>query len=44
LNFVQATEVRMIEVLDLPLRRGPASEAQMCYRDPETQAETLAEP
>ena len=27
-----AREVRVIEVLALPVRRGPASEAQACYR------------
>lgn len=27
-----ADGVRVIEVLSLPLRRGPASEAQSCYR------------
>ncbi|WP_404479522.1 RNA-binding S4 domain-containing protein [Novosphingobium sp. BL-52-GroH] len=27
-----AAEVRVIEVLSLPVRRGPSSEAQACYR------------
>jgi ribosome-associated heat shock protein Hsp15 len=33
LTFVQAERVRVIEVLALGLRRGPAGEAQALYRD-----------
>ncbi|MFN3614222.1 MAG: RNA-binding S4 domain-containing protein [Rubrimonas sp.] len=33
LTFVQAGRVRVIEILDLGERRGPATEAQALYRD-----------
>ena len=40
LTFVQADRVRVIEVVALGVRRGPATEAQTLYRDltpPETE-------
>lgn len=33
LTFAQANRIRVIRILDLGLRRGPASEAQALYRD-----------
>lgn len=33
LTFPQAGRVRVIRILDLPQRRGPATEAQALYRD-----------
>jgi ribosome-associated heat shock protein Hsp15 len=33
LTFMQGGRVRVVEILDLPRRRGPASEAQTCYRE-----------
>ena len=33
LTFVQADRVRVVRVLDLGLRRGPATEAQGLYHD-----------
>ncbi len=33
LTFVHNGKVRAIEVLALPVRRGPAPEAQACYAD-----------
>jgi len=32
LTLPMRTQVRVIEILSLPARRGPASEAQLCYR------------
>lgn len=32
LTLPMRTQVKVIEVLALPNRRGPASEAQLCYR------------
>lgn len=32
LTLPMRSEVKVIEILALPERRGPASEAQMCYR------------
>ena len=32
LTLPMGTEVRVIQILTLPLRRGPAMEAQACYR------------
>jgi len=32
LTLPMRPQVRVIEVLGLPARRGPASEAQLCYR------------
>ena len=32
LTFLYNDRVRVIEVLTLPIRRGPAPEAQSCYR------------
>ncbi len=31
LTLVQGRAVRVIEITDIPERRGPASEAQACY-------------
>jgi ribosome-associated heat shock protein Hsp15 len=36
LTFAQGTRIRVIRVEALPLRRGPAPEAQGCYQDLET--------
>ncbi|MDB6452101.1 RNA-binding S4 domain-containing protein [Falsirhodobacter sp. 20TX0035] len=33
LTFPQGGRIRVIRVLDLPVRRGPASEAQELYQD-----------
>jgi ribosome-associated heat shock protein Hsp15 len=33
LTFVQVSRVRIVEVLDIGERRGPATEAQTLYRD-----------
>lgn len=33
LTFPQSNRVRVVKVLDLPDRRGPAAEAQACYED-----------
>ncbi len=33
LTFPQGGRIRVIRVLDLPIRRGPATEAQMLYDD-----------
>ncbi len=33
LTFPQSGRIRVIRVLDLPVRRGPASEAQALYAD-----------
>lgn len=33
LTFPQATRVRVVRILALPVRRGPAPEAQACYED-----------
>lgn len=33
LTFAQATQVRVVRILDLGTRRGPASEAQALYED-----------
>lgn len=33
LTFVKDRHVRVIKVLAIPVRRGPASEAQACYED-----------
>lgn len=33
LTFMTGKTVRLVEILALPNRRGPASEAQSCYRD-----------
>ncbi len=33
LTFTQAGDVRVIRILALPVRRGPAPEAQSCYED-----------
>ena len=33
LTFPQAVATRVIEIIDLGTRRGPASEAQMLYKD-----------
>ncbi len=44
LTFPIGKAVRVIELLELPTRRGPASEAQACYRalDPEGQTAIAA--
>ena len=39
-----AQGVRVIEVLTLPARRGPASEAQSCYRTLDARAEITIAP
>ncbi|MBB4152276.1 ribosome-associated heat shock protein Hsp15 [Sphingomonas jinjuensis] len=36
LTFAQGARVRVIRVEALPIRRGPAPEAQGCYQDLET--------
>lgn len=36
LTFVQGDRVRVIRVLALPERRGPAPEAALCYEDADT--------
>ena len=33
LTFVKAGSVRVLQIEALPLRRGPAAEAQACYRE-----------
>ena len=33
LTFHQARRLRVVRVLELPIRRGPAPEAQACYED-----------
>lgn len=38
LTFVQGDRVRVVRVLDLGLRRGPAAEARTLYRDAEADA------
>ena len=45
LTFIQGRHIRVIEVLALAERRGPASEAQLLYRDlqPPTPEEALPE-
>ncbi len=35
LTFPQGSCIRVVRILDLPERRGPASEAQRCYEDVE---------
>ena len=40
LTFMQGEHVRVVEILDLPQRRGPASEAQACYRELDPQGQT----
>lgn len=32
LTLPMRTQVRIVEIVSLPVRRGPASEAQLCYR------------
>ncbi|MEM6902738.1 MAG: RNA-binding S4 domain-containing protein [Pseudomonadota bacterium] len=39
LTFAQGHHIRVIKVLDLPPRRGPAPEAQACYEDLDPPAE-----
>lgn len=39
LTFMQGGHVRVVEILALPQRRGPASEARSCYRDLDPQVE-----
>lgn len=34
LTFMYANRVRVVQVAALPNRRGPAREAQACYREP----------
>jgi ribosome-associated heat shock protein Hsp15 len=33
LTFAQASRIRVVRIEALPLRRGPAPEAQACYQD-----------
>lgn len=46
LTFIQRHHVRVIKVLDLAERRGPASEAQLLYEDlaPPTRETSLPDP
>jgi ribosome-associated heat shock protein Hsp15 len=43
LTFFKAGSVRVLRVETLPTRRGPAPEAQACYRDLDTIAEEPAD-
>ncbi|WP_340252350.1 RNA-binding S4 domain-containing protein [Roseobacter sp. HKCC-CH-9208] len=43
LTFAQGQTVRVVRVISLPDRRGPASEAQACYADLSEIKETVPE-
>lgn len=44
LTFAQGSRIRLIRVLDLGQRRGPAAEAQALYRDMDAEAGDAAAP
>lgn len=44
LTFPQGSFVRVVRVLSLPARRGPAPEAQLCYEDLSPPAEQVPLP
>ncbi len=41
LTFVQGERLRVFELVALPTRRGPAPEAQSCYRELDAAADLL---